>query len=624
MLATNISFASTSTLTCNNNVVTIDASASTSGSNITYQWSGNGIIGNANGPVVQVNQGGIFTLTLSNGNCSNAQSIEVLQNFETPVVDAGGNVQIDCNTACVILNATATIGSGNLNYLWNGPNGYSSNLLNPQVCQPGNYSLVVTSQNGCTATDALLVEEQFVQLSTSLNQNICAGDCFTLGAETFCQSGNYEINLSSVNGCDSLIQLELAILDTDIQIQSPQMFTCNNNSVELNANATVAGPGINYLWSSLDGQISGNPNDLVVEALSPGTYLFELDNNGCQSQQSIQVFEETDTLWVSAGADQQVYCQNESITLLPSLTTLSPPFEVQWNGPDGFSSNELNPQVSQAGIYQLLLTNTSNGCTAEDVVKVEIEAAMEVVVQSQAACEDLPSGSLLVEEVLHGTPPFQFALDGTDFQSAPLFEGVGIGDHLLRVMDSEGCLTETMVSIDEIEAFSLEMDPTYFSCGEEGAIIQPMIEGQTNLDELNYLWSDGATERIRQLSSTGPHWVEVSNTCTTIRQNFEIVSEFPSIKDLVYTPNAFSPNDDGANDLYKMESDLTFLAYQLSIYDRWGNLVFQTDNIETGWDGRLNGRLAPIGVYAWILYGHVESCKGINDFMWSGDLTLLR
>ncbi|MEM9821526.1 MAG: hypothetical protein AAF985_10660, partial [Bacteroidota bacterium] len=101
-------------------------------------------------------------------------------------------------TACVILNATATIGSGNLNYLWNGPNGYSSNLLNPQVCQPGNYSLVVTSQNGCTVSDNVDVSQTMAIPPTQINQSICLGDCFSIGNQTFCEQGNYDILLSSV------------------------------------------------------------------------------------------------------------------------------------------------------------------------------------------------------------------------------------------------------------------------------------------------------------------------------------------------------------------------------------------------------------------------------------------
>jgi gliding motility-associated-like protein len=91
-----------------------------------------------------------------------------------------------------------------------------------------------------------------------------------------------------------------------------------------------------------------------------------------------------------------------------------------------------------------------------------------------------------------------------------------------------------------------------------------------------------------------------------------------------YIPNVFSPNDDGVNDYFSIfGSDI--LGLQLSIYDRWGSLLFQSSDIEARWDGYYRGKAMLPGVYVWV--AQIEGYRADGTFFTAtekGSVTLVR
>jgi gliding motility-associated-like protein len=93
-------------------------------------------------------------------------------------------------------------------------------------------------------------------------------------------------------------------------------------------------------------------------------------------------------------------------------------------------------------------------------------------------------------------------------------------------------------------------------------------------------------------------------------------------------PNAFTPDGDGLNDVFrpiarfvKDYDDNTYRDYTLAIYNRWGEQVFHTSDLEEGWDGQYQGKMAPAGVYMYML-----SITGIDRKLHKeqGEVMLLR
>ncbi len=114
----------------------------------------------------------------------------------------------------------------------------------------------------------------------------------------------------------------------------------------------------------------------------------------------------------------------------------------------------------------------------------------------------------------------------------------------------------------------------------------------------NYLWQDGSGDHVYIVEEEGLYSVEVSNICGT--ETDSIYIGFMVCDNLLFAPNAFTPNGDGVNDYFSIQG-AGIESYSLHIYDRWGKQVFHSNDINQPWDGRHRGRAMPAGVYHWLL-----------------------
>lgn len=92
----------------------------------------------------------------------------------------------------------------------------------------------------------------------------------------------------------------------------------------------------------------------------------------------------------------------------------------------------------------------------------------------------------------------------------------------------------------------------------------------------------------------------------------------------VYVPNAFSPNEDGVNDVFQAQVGCTVTAFDLKIFNRWGQLVFASVSQETGWDGTSKGQLAASAVYVYVLKVAYDQEGTVKSEVKTGEVSLLR
>ena len=103
------------------------------------------------------------------------------------------------------------------------------------------------------------------------------------------------------------------------------------------------------------------------------------------------------------------------------------------------------------------------------------------------------------------------------------------------------------------------------------------------------------------------------------------VKEKPEKPNSIFVPNAFSPNDDGINDTFLPVSGKEMYDYTLSVYDRWGNLMYRNTDATQGWDGKLHNKILDSGVFVYHLKANVDNCNGdIVQLNHYGDVTLIR
>jgi gliding motility-associated-like protein len=135
-----------------------------------------------------------------------------------------------------------------------------------------------------------------------------------------------------------------------------------------------------------------------------------------------------------------------------------------------------------------------------------------------------------------------------------------------------------------------------------------LMAGEGN-NGYRYHWQDGSTANKLKISSSGTYAVTVSNECGTVRDS--IIINVEQCECPLYTPNSFTPNGDGLNETFK-PSSCDPKEYVLRIFNRWGELLFESHDISKGWNGTFEGNTVPEGAYLYTIRGANKSSGFFN------------
>jgi gliding motility-associated-like protein len=162
------------------------------------------------------------------------------------------------------------------------------------------------------------------------------------------------------------------------------------------------------------------------------------------------------------------------------------------------------------------------------------------------------------------------------------------------VIDNYGDWDYWVVKISPRELFVDLGDDTSLCTGETLQLSDPKPGA-------SYLWQDGSTDRRLIAQDTGTYWVVVDvNGCATVDTIY--IGKCERFRDPCFEiPNVFSNNGDGLNDYFKPVNFCPLDSYQLKIFNRWGQIIFETNDPETSWDGFYKGKRIQHGVYAYLI-----------------------
>lgn len=161
------------------------------------------------------------------------------------------------------------------------------------------------------------------------------------------------------------------------------------------------------------------------------------------------------------------------------------------------------------------------------------------------------------------------------------------------------CLWEEPFTFTFQQRPEAPIEETYSFC-ENTTFQLPIIEEEGT----TFLWSDGETDTLFETEIEGAHWLEITNSCGTERIDFDLITTFCSCE--VFIPNAFTPDLNDLNEIFRPVSECPFTEYSFTIFNRWGEVVFSSTLPEAAWNGSVRGGAYYVneGVYTYVLrYG---------------------
>ncbi len=168
------------------------------------------------------------------------------------------------------------------------------------------------------------------------------------------------------------------------------------------------------------------------------------------------------------------------------------------------------------------------------------------------------------------------------------------GQHSLTISE-HGCSRTEFHQIRSIDAPYISLEPIYELCFKERQFIS------IDPTDIDIQWSIGSSQSgIDLYEMEGDHWVRASNYCGVDSFNFQVIQQFCDCK--LYVPNAFTANNDQLNDGFRAVPDCErLLSYNMQIFNRWGELLFETDQSDEAWDGTYNGVPVPQSVLLYVI-----------------------
>ncbi|MEZ4964645.1 MAG: choice-of-anchor L domain-containing protein [Saprospiraceae bacterium] len=594
-------------LTCTTDQIPLDANGSSIGTDMTYTWttSGGNYVDMTNDLLPIVDQPGSYTLLVTDtGNgCTQSISVEVGQDIENPVADAGTNGLLTCAVTSLQLDGSGSSQTGgNFSYLWSAANGgqivNGGNSLTPTIGAGGEYTLTVQDlDNGCTSTDIVQVA-----------------------------------------------------VDTDppaVLIANPPTITCTQLQVTLNGSGSQGGPNITYAWTTQGGTIISGQNTTQAIVSATGNYTLTVFNNatGCTNTASVAVTDDIVLPEAEAGDPFTLTCSVNQVTLQGDGSS-GGSYAYAWSTQGGSivsGSSSLNPVVNQQGVYTLTVTNLGTGCTNTDLVEVFLEMNVPTdftIELTPPSCKD-NDGVITFEQVTGGYGPYLYSINnGQTFLSKLDFTKISPGTYDLWIQDANGCeFHKTLnvpkapdpavdlvpqLSIDLGDSLQLEavLPPGYPLALIDTVIWTPLI-GLTF--ESNSI-PDLLTPTAKPFKPTEYKVTVISGDgCEASDRVLIRVDNEPHI----YIPNAFSPwDEDGENDVVYIFADnnQVRLIKSFQIFDRWGEQVFIQQNFlpndpANGWNGRLRGKLLIPAVF--VYYAEIELVDG-RTLLYKGDITIVK
>jgi gliding motility-associated-like protein len=528
---------------------------------VTYNWSPGGI------QLATVNNlaSGVYNVTATDANSCSLTGTTTINEPPAPIMTVSAS-----NAACFGGNGSATAnpaGNGPFNYIWSNNAGGNTATVTPPA---GYYTVSASDVNGCNQTASFTINEPAQLLSSETHtNNLCFGTSvgtatITLSGGTGAYSYQWTQNVSNTNTASNLAAGSYSVTGTDANncsvVQS--VVITEPAQVDVTASATdVLCFGGNF--GSITANATGGTNPFSYSATSDGTTFLQSSSGQFTNQMA---------------ATYTVYATDGNQCIDSTTVTVNEP-------------------------TQLVATSTGVDVT----------------------CYQYTDGVITVTAV-GGIPAYNFTFSNGEQNNTGVVNNLTPGTYDVTITDANNCTANQTVIILEPLPVIISTTPsvTEVKLGESLALVtttnhsgtttynwQPSF-GLTCYDCANPVFNGVYNATYTVTATTDKGCTGSDEVTVTVIPNYD-----------VFVPNAFTPNGDGNNDTWKFFGNLSGVKQMnIKVFNRIGEKVFESNDINFEWDGNYSGKSAPNGVYTYT--ATFVWLNNHSDDRYKGTVTVLR
>jgi gliding motility-associated-like protein len=305
-----------------------------------------------------------------------------------------------------------------------------------------------------------------------------------------------------------------------------------------------------------------------------------------------------------------------------------------WSGPGivDASGGLFDPALAGPGDHEVFVTYRETVCPYQTSTIITVTESPSLVLDAiDATCFGYKDGLITIEDVSGGTAPYTYSLNGSIHSSLNQFENLAQGNYVIEVKDVNGCVQSFPIIVKQPERLSVDLGATILMETGDTVELSPILNIVPDAST-SYWWTgDGSIDcptcPIINISPTEQTIIRVEVTDSNGCKGADDVTVMVKKKRRVFIPAAFSPNNDGINDVFYVFGGIEVARIEsMQVFNRWGDEVFLKEDFppneeSEGWNGLHRGEVLNPSVFVYrIVVRFVDGSK--ENFY--GDVSLLK
>lgn len=569
------------------------------------------------------------------------------------------------------INAPVTGGTAPYSYNWSGNVAGANDVLATALCA-GNYGVIVTDDNGCQIQDLAVTvnEPPLLVINSAVADSVSCfgfgdgvitidaplGVSFTIdnGANQITNAtgffdgdpatgtdpdmlpvGLYNITVTDAQGCEAYTNVTIYQPDSLIVSLGLDITICTNIPIILSPGITGGTQAYSYQWG---GSGTGTQPTITINQTQDESYdVTVTDANGCTASDTKNVFVIPPML-VDPIVDDTI-CPGEDITYSATAQFGDQPYYFTWSV-DNFTDTVNTVTFTPTQSVTPLTLNAKDNCGTDTSITVNVYwydyPSFDVIGATDGCVEHTVNLENTMAAFAASNCFWDFGDGNTSTSCGNVthtYTEAGIYSVSLSFETVDGCVLDSVFT-DLIEVYDLP-EANFTWAPTDATIMNPTVNF-TNLSvgADTYAWNFGG---YGSSTDENPTFVFPGDsarsyyTCLTAFANHPTVTCVDNfcaevkIKEdfLLYVPNAFTPDGDPFNQTFKaIITGIDVYDFEMLIFDRWGELIFESHNKEVGWDGTFQGNLVQDGVYVWKIKLKIEDVDDRKTYF--GHVSVLR